>query len=718
MAKIGIDLGTYNSAAAYITPDGPRMVAPEEGNTLQGAVFPSFVEFSLAGDHLCTGQTAALHLADKPQQVIWGTKRLIGKPYDMVEEDLRHFAYNIREAKNGSVEIVIGNARYTPMDIAIYILQKIRHDIEGAWNPLGSVDGAVITHPAYFDTAEINATRDAANEAGFKQVELIAEPIAATLAFQLEFEPGDKRIILTIDWGAGTLDIVLATIACDESRRLNLDQPNPPHGDMQLGGLDMDDMFLEWAIAKWGLEEFAAMSATMKQRASFSEENIRSQTSRELNAFRRLVEETKIGLSKFDSAPFNFVYQGAPRQELVSRADLEEAIASCVEKAAEHISYMLSRSGLSAKDIDHVLLVGGPMHIPIVRRVINNIFASNENVVNEMRRIEEKGFPVSPMEAVAIGAAFYAQSVISGPETPGLDKFKRSKILREMSMRNVCTYQYSVALEEVNSGGETIVVYKDIAFAGQEIPCEVEIPRKDYLQGDGSAEESRPVKLLKKSIDLETIEKGSVPKEIWKVMGDYKFIPFWRDDGTAFYKIKGDVDKDGVVSLTFSGEEGIELELKELSKLHGKPLQGRPLTEEEHDRLRRQDALADVDKWAEAAGIENLPLEQKLAILQDVIKRERESEPLPFISRDKVTQLHAQCDALLKEAQQELHSPSTTEKQKEMLAGRVTVLQAMLSDLPSSLSTEKTEDKRVRTAYSRAAHASESLQLALDQLKS
>ena len=716
MANIGIDLGTYNSAAAYIiSGDRLGMVAPEEGDTMQGTIFPSFVEFSLAGEHLFTGQTAALHLADKPQQVIWGTKRLIGKPYAKVQGDLTHFAYHIREAEDGYVEIVVGDKRLTPKDIATFILQKVRKDAEGGWNPLGSVEGAVITHPAYFDAPEIKATREAANEAGFKQVELIPEPVAATLAYQLKFEPGQQQIILTIDWGAGTLDIVLATITCDDKGQLYLDQPNPPHGDMQLGGLDMDDSFLEWAITRWHLEDFATLFNKMKRRQSLSNEEIRSQTNRELNALRRGIEEAKVRLSKFESAPLNFIYQGAPRQELVSRTDLEGAITPCLKQAVNHINYMLSRSGMSATDIDHVLLIGGPMNMPCIRQEIAKIFASNSQVTEALRQIEERGFLVNPMEAVAIGAALRAQLIIGSPEPSQVAKLGD---MARLHMTNMCSFTYAITVKEETVERVPSMVYRLIARAGQQIPCDAEYPREEFLPEDTPIGEGVPVKLLKKQVDPETVKKGGEPREMWTMIGDYRFFPFWRKDRSAFYKIKSHVDKDGVVSLELCGEKDTVLKLEDISKLDGKPIHMPLLTEEEFESASRKEFLSQVDAICEDMGKGDLPMEEKLILIRGIGEGAGWFQKVPpSVSRDEINELQAVCEAVLKEAQQEIHSPSLTQTERQSLERWCTELQQRLTELPRSLPEEKTQDEKVRVVFSQAMNVKESLRHELDRLK-
>ncbi len=250
MTTISIDLGTFNSAAAYRMPNGEIVLLQAyHGPTFQGRLIPSFLKFYANGELEKYGEPAHEELKVAPELVVWGIKRLLGKSFHNARDEFHRFRYPITEAKDGSIIIPIGAENYTPIKIITLFLQKIKDDCESsAFNPIGAnINRAIITHPAYFDCGERESVKEAALKVGFEEVELISEPEAAALAYKDVIDFSSKPFVMVIDWGAGTLDIVLRRFSLDDNGNPIIVSAYAPYGDTRLGGMDMDDILLKKA---------------------------------------------------------------------------------------------------------------------------------------------------------------------------------------------------------------------------------------------------------------------------------------------------------------------------------------------------------------------------------------------------------------------------------------------------------------------------------------
>lgn len=383
---IGIDLGTYNSAACALMGGQPVLLHPEEGATGQGMCFPSVVEFDDSGEFVHSGELARRSMPVYPQTVVWGVKRLIGRSYEAAEAtgDVRRFGYCIEKDVEGGCAIRVGGRTYTPREVTTLIIEKIKHDAEAGFNPIGeAVSEAVITVPAYFDPVQKYETEQAALAAGFEGVYLLPEPTAAASAYRLKVEK-QNQYVLVVDLGAGTLDVTVALLYLDDHGQLQTVEKSHG-GDTALGGLDMDDAILELASKWFGLEEVRSDPQASAR--------LRSE-----------LERAKIELSTAQQSKVAFTWQGGPVQFTLKRRDIEEAVEPVVERCGGPIRVALEEADLAPEDLAHVLLVGGPTMMPIVRRRIMAEFASNTQVVDELKAVDSEGFPVHPMEAVAQGA--------------------------------------------------------------------------------------------------------------------------------------------------------------------------------------------------------------------------------------------------------------------------------------------------------------------------
>lgn len=410
MATISIDLGTFNSAAAYRMPDGEiTLLQAYHGPTQQGKkLIPSFLKFYANGELDKYGEPAYDALGVVPELVVWGLKRLLGKSYHNAKNEFHRIKYPIKEAEDGSISIPIGSKIYTPIELTAIFLKKIKEDCESsAFNPIGSdINRVIITHPAYFDSSKTASVKEAALKAGFEEVELISEPEAAALAY---VALADKEIvdfssrpfIMVIDWGAGTLDIVLCRFSVNEKGNPVVENAYAPYGDTNLGGIDMDDALLKKAKNIYGLTNIDAVT----------ESNLRAQ-----------IEKKKIALSNrpwtqgffgvgSESYSLNFVRSAKDLREgedIKKWIVLEEAISDILKKFKDNLLYALDKDGLSPDIVDGLILVGGPMYMPCVKNAIMEIFQENEKVITQLGLFEQK-FPVSPLEAVVRGAIDYIE---------------------------------------------------------------------------------------------------------------------------------------------------------------------------------------------------------------------------------------------------------------------------------------------------------------------
>lgn len=257
MVSIGIDLGTYNSAAAYMMPDGNVVILKAyHGPTQQGNVIPSFVKFYANGDFEKYGEPARQELEVAPHLVVWGVKRLLGQSYQRAQEsgELDRFHYPTKAAPDGSIRVSIcPDKEYTPAEIVTMLLQRIKADCEAPFNPInGPITKLVVTHPAYYDGLQIQDVKDAVIKAGFKEFELLTEPEAAARSYGSIISFSDNSYVLVIDWGAGTLDMVTAKFHLEASKP-KITNVSPAYGDNRLGGIDMDDALIEEALRLFDL---------------------------------------------------------------------------------------------------------------------------------------------------------------------------------------------------------------------------------------------------------------------------------------------------------------------------------------------------------------------------------------------------------------------------------------------------------------------------------
>lgn len=366
---IGIDLGTTNSAVAYMLAGKPEVIANAEGNRTT----PSVVAINKKGDRL-VGQVAQRQRVTNAENTIYGVKRLIGRKFsdDEVKKDIDIMPFKIVKKGDG-VAVVMGDKEYTPEEVSAMILSKIKADAEAF---LGEpVTEAVITVPAYFDDSQRQATKDAGKIAGLEVKRIINEPTAAALAYGLESKKDEK--IAVFDLGGGTFDVSILELGDGvfEVRSTN--------GDTHLGGEDFDNRIVNHFLDVFKNEEGidlkndkAAMQR-LKDEAEKAKKELSSTSEYEVNL---------PFITADADGPKHFEYK-------LTRAKLEELVKDLIDRLAEPVEKALKDADMKASDINEIVLVGGMTRMPAVVEKVKSIFGKDPL----------KG--VNPDEVVAVGAA-------------------------------------------------------------------------------------------------------------------------------------------------------------------------------------------------------------------------------------------------------------------------------------------------------------------------
>ena len=373
MAKIlGIDLGTTNSCMAVMEAGQPVVLENSEG----ARTTPSIVAFTKTGERL-VGQAAKRQAVTNPKNTVFSVKRLIGRKFAEVQDEIKRLPYKVVQAKNGdaAVEVEVKGEKktFSPEEISSFILAKLKADAEAK---LGEkITQAVITVPAYFNDSQRQATKDAGKIAGLEVLRIINEPTAASLAYGLEKKKDEK--IAVYDLGGGTFDISVLDIGD------GLFEVKATNGDTHLGGDDWDMAVMDWIIA-----EFKADSGI----------DLHGQPDA-LQRIKEEAEKAKIALSSSQeyeiNLPFITADASGPKhiQKKISRAKLEQLTDKLRERTIGPVNACLKDAGLAAKAIDELVLVGGMTRMPAIIETARKLIGKEPH----------KG--VNPDEVVAVGAA-------------------------------------------------------------------------------------------------------------------------------------------------------------------------------------------------------------------------------------------------------------------------------------------------------------------------
>src|SRR6476661_7280445 len=372
MSKIiGIDLGTTNSVVAVMEGGEPVVITNPEG----GRLTPSVVAFTKTGERL-VGQVAKRQAVTNPENTVFSIKRFMGRKYDEVSEEMKMVPYQVVRASNGDVRVNANGKEYSPPEIAAMILQKLK---QAAEEYLGSpVSRAVITVPAYFNDAQRQATKDAGQIAGLEVSRIVNEPTAAALAYGLDKKKDET--IAVYDFGGGTFDISILEVG------EGVVEVKSTNGDTHLGGDNLDQRVMDWIVSEFRKKEGIDLS---KDRMA-------------LQRLREAAEKAKMELSTVRETEINLPFISADQtgpKHLVEKLTQEKFISlveDLLQKTIGPCKQALADAGVTPKDIDEVVLVGGSTRIPRVQQIVKELFG----------RDPHKG--VNPDEVVAIGAAIQA----------------------------------------------------------------------------------------------------------------------------------------------------------------------------------------------------------------------------------------------------------------------------------------------------------------------
>lgn len=366
---IGIDLGTTNSAMAYMLAGKPEVIANAEGNRTT----PSVVAINKNNERL-VGQVAQRQRVTNAKNTIYGVKRLIGRKFSdaEVQKDLDIMPYEIIKSGDG-VKVKMGDKAYSPEEVSAMILAKLKADAEAFLGE--SVTEAVITVPAYFDDSQRQATKDAGKIAGLEVKRIINEPTAAALAYGLDKKKEEK--IAVFDLGGGTFDVSILELGD------GVFEVKSTNGDTHLGGEDFDNRIMNYFIEEFKKEHGVDLKGDNAAMQRLKDEAEKAK--KELST----TTETEINL------PFLTADADGPRhfETKLTRAKLEELVGELIDKTAIPCEKALKDAGLAASDIDEIVLVGGMTRMPAVVEKVKQIFGKEPL----------KG--VNPDEVVAVGAA-------------------------------------------------------------------------------------------------------------------------------------------------------------------------------------------------------------------------------------------------------------------------------------------------------------------------
>lgn len=399
---VGIDLGTTFSLVAVCDDAGPRVLLDEHGESR----FPSVVSIDLAADgapEIRAGWPARGCAVERPRSTIYSVKRLVGRAYADVIDELGHLAYDVVAGPRGTVEVEIAGRRYSPEQISAIILTSLKRRAEQA---LGcEVRRAVITVPAYFDDAQRQATRNAAAAAGLEVIRIINEPTAAALAYGVGLrglqsaarapgggpvalpqprchdEPvttggaeGGNETVAVYDLGGGTFDVSILRLEAGVSQVLST------AGDTELGGDDFDRLI-----------------STLVTREVSQQFGVSIDSPRTRQALRTLAENVKIRLSDADSAEIELdIGTGRAYRRTITREEFERLATPLIDKTIALIRRAIRDAGLTPRQIDQVVLVGGSTRVPLVRRRVADVFEKAPYTA------------LNPDEVVALGASIQA----------------------------------------------------------------------------------------------------------------------------------------------------------------------------------------------------------------------------------------------------------------------------------------------------------------------
>ncbi|HEY2995412.1 MAG TPA: molecular chaperone DnaK [Methylomirabilota bacterium] len=379
MARIvGIDLGTTNSLVAYVDERTglPVVIADRDGRRL----LPSVVGFTPNG--IVVGEAARRQLARRPADTVYSVKRLMGRGWEDVKDELRYFPFKVLPGE-GVVKLAVGGREVTPPEVSAIVLRTLKERAEAHFGE--PVEKAVVTVPAYFNDSQRQATKDAGRIAGLDVVRIVNEPTAASLAYGLHRL--GQGMIAVYDLGGGTFDISLLRV------KDGIFEVLATNGDTHLGGDDFDRVLMLWLLEDIQARHHAELDRDCVDLAKDNEV---------MQELRLAAEAAKIRLSADERTTLALPLPGFIYHRVITRGEIERLLEPLVRRTLGPCRKALADAGLTPADIDQVVLVGGSTRVPLVRRRVQELFGKTPHS------------QLNPDEVVALGAAVQAQILAGG----------------------------------------------------------------------------------------------------------------------------------------------------------------------------------------------------------------------------------------------------------------------------------------------------------------
>jgi Fe-S protein assembly chaperone HscA len=387
MSKVvGIDLGTTNSLVAYVRDGVPQVIRDASGDGL----LPSVVSLGEDGTFF-VGREAQRRLLTAPSRSVYSVKRFMGRGVDDVRDEAALLPFRVGGEAGGVVRIGLDDREFTPPEISAFVLRELKQRAEDHFREQGEfdfeVDRAVITVPAYFNDAQRTATRDAGRLAGLEVLRIVNEPTAASLAYGLDRR--DRGIIAVYDLGGGTFDISILKVEDGVFQVL------ATNGDTHLGGDDIDRLLVELVLREIGDD------GSKEQDPSYGVGRVLpSRPAEDIQTIRKAVIAAKHDLT--DGEETEIRVESLDYARRITRGEFEQLIRPLVERTIQPVRQALADAGLEPSEVDEAVLVGGSTRVPLVRRIVSELFGRTPHS------------ELNPDEVVALGAAVQADILISG----------------------------------------------------------------------------------------------------------------------------------------------------------------------------------------------------------------------------------------------------------------------------------------------------------------
>jgi molecular chaperone DnaK len=385
---VGIDLGTTNSLVAYVRDRVPVVIRDSSGD----ALLPSIVSVD-AGGTVFVGREAQRRLLTESSRTVYSVKRFMGRGIDDVRDEAHLMPFRVGGEAGGVVRIGVGDKEFTPPEISAFVLRELKRRAEEHFREQGEfdfeVDRAVITVPAYFNDAQRTATRDAGRLAGLEVLRIINEPTAASLAYGLDQK--NRGTIAVYDLGGGTFDISILKVEDGVFQVLST------NGDTHLGGDDIDRLLTELVLNELGITDKRSPDSARSAHSAYSAELVQQVRKASIQAKIDLsaASEADISVDASPALPDGFIRR-------ITRDEFEALIRPLVDRTLVPVRQALDDAGLAPGDVDEVVLVGGSTRVPLVRRLVEELFGRTPHS------------DLNPDEVVAVGAAVQADILVSG----------------------------------------------------------------------------------------------------------------------------------------------------------------------------------------------------------------------------------------------------------------------------------------------------------------